>query len=102
MERYTDGGAMRSAAVALGVVLCAATFSGEGRSVTFDQMVDFSSFNNFQVRDARISSSRPELSNQLFAKQVGDAVRTTLVAKGLSEASDHPDLVVGSSITGVD
>jgi hypothetical protein len=95
-------GLMRAAAVTIGVMLGAAILSADDRSITFDKNVDFLTFKSFAVHDVKIVSSRPELSNSLFATQIGDAIRKGLTAKGLTETSDRPDLFVDSSVTGVD
>jgi hypothetical protein len=88
--------------LALGVLVCAVTLLADDRSITFDKNVEFSTFKTFAVHDVRVSSSRPELSNALFATQVGEAIRTVLTAKGLTETPDRADLLVDSSVTGVD
>jgi hypothetical protein len=93
---------MRAAAVTLGIVLCAVVLGADDRSITFDKNVDFSTFKTFEVRTTRITSSRPELSNPLFGTQVGDAIRKVMTAKGLRETTDRPDLLVDSSVTGLD
>jgi hypothetical protein len=52
-------------------------------------MKDFAPLKTFTVRDARVTSSRPELGNALFAMQVHDAIRDALAAKGLKGTIDH-------------
>ena len=54
------------------------------------------------IRDARVVSSRPELSHQLFAKDLVEAIRAELTAKRLTETADRPDVIVDCSVTGVD
>jgi hypothetical protein len=91
-----------SAVSAVGVALCVATLAADDRSVTSEKGVDFSKFKTFLVRETTVKSSRPELSNPLFASQIGDAVRVALKAKGLTESTAAADLVIQTSVTGID
>ena len=76
--------------------------SADDRSVTFDRNTEFASLKTFAVRDVRVTSSRPELDNALFAMQVHDAIRDALTAKGLMETATRPQLVAESTVTGID
>lgn len=93
---------MRVTAVVVGVALGSALLLADDRSVTFDRRVDFSTFKTFMLHETKVTSSRPELNNTLFVKQIGEAIRVELTAKGLKETTDTADIVVDSSITGVD
>lgn len=93
---------MRVTAVSVGLILWSVLLRADDRSVSFDSHADFSTFKTFTMHEAKITSSRPELSNPLFVKQIGDAVRAELIAKGLKETTDRPDIVVDCSIAGVD
>ena len=95
-------GVVRASAVALGITLAVATLAADDRSVTFEKGVDFSKFKTFLIRETTVASSRPELNNPLFGSAIGDAIRVTLKAKGLIERRDTADLVVQSSVTGID
>ena len=65
---------MRALALPVALVLSSALLVADDRSVTFDHSVDFAALKTFTVRDTQVSSSRPELSNPLFAKHVVDKV----------------------------
>lgn len=94
---------MRMTRLTIAMLLAGATVtSADDRNVTFDKGVDFSTLKTFAVHDVRVTSSRPELNNALFAMQVRDAIREALAAKGMTEAADRPHLVVDSTVTGVD
>jgi hypothetical protein len=93
---------MRMTGLAIGVLLSVVTLRADDRSITFDKNVAFSTFKTFAVHDVRVTSSRPEISNALFATQVGEAIRHALTTKGLTETPDNPDLVVDSTVVGVD
>jgi uncharacterized protein DUF4136 len=88
--------------VMVAVLMSAVELAADDRSVTFDKGTDFAPLKTFTVRDVRVTSSRPELGNALFAMQVHDAIRDALAAKGLKETSTGPQLVVESSVTGID
>ena len=93
---------MRVTALSVGLILWSVLLLADDRSVTFDSHADFSTFKTFTVHEAKVTSSRPELSNPLFVKQIGDAIRAELTAKGLTETADRPDIIADCSITGVD
>jgi len=93
---------MRCLALALGVMVGSALLLADDRSVTFDPKVDFATVKTFSIHPVTVNSSRPELSNALFARQIEDVVRDQLVARGLKESTDHPDVVVDASVVGVD
>ncbi len=87
-----------SVVVLLGPVLAAA----DNLSVDFDPRADFSAFRTFAMRDAKVSSPRPELDNRLFVKMLSTRIRTSLAARGLREVMDGPDLLVDFTVTGED
>lgn len=93
---------MRRILTASVMLLSAAALRADDRSVTFDKTLDFATVKTFAIHETKVTSSRPELSNALFARQIGDAVRQALVTKGLKEKSDHPDVVVETDVTGID
>jgi hypothetical protein len=93
---------MRTGAMIIGVVLFAAVLVADDRSITFDKAIDFSTFKTFSVHETKVTSSRPELNNTLFESQISEVVRNALRAKGLTEVTDHPDLVVECRVTGQD
>jgi len=93
---------MRSTMLVMAMLLAVVELAADDRSVTFDKGTDFALLTTFLVRDVRVTSSRPELDNALFAMQVHDAIRDALTAKGLKETATRPQLVVDSTVTGMD
>lgn len=93
---------MRTTVLALAVMMSAVALQADDRSVTFDKSVDFAAIRTFSMRETKVISPQPELSNTLFASQIGNAIRKTLVAKGLTENADLPDVTVESTVTGID
>ena len=77
---------MRLAIVAIAVVSSVVALVADDRSITFDKAFDFSTLKTFAVSETKVSSSRPELSNPLVARQVGPS--GGLVAKGVTENVD--------------
>src|SRR5262245_49086656 len=75
----------------------------DDHSVIFDEDVDFSTFKTMTVRDATVTSDRPELTFPAVSKTLTDAIRSALTAKGLKAAATDPaDLEVICRVTGVD
>ena len=93
---------MRASTLAVGLLLLSTAARADDHSINFDKHVDFSAFKTFAVRDTKITSGSPELNNPLFGKQVAEAARVALKSKGLVETSDHPDLFVDCTVTGLD
>src|SRR5262245_6056475 len=93
---------MRSTMLVMAMLIAVVELAADDRSVTFDKGTDFAPLTTFLVRDVRVTSSRPELDNALFAMQVHDAIRDALTAKGLKETATRPQLVVDSTVTGMD
>ena len=89
----TAGGVPTPAAVEL---------AADELSVTVDPKANFALFKTFAFRDRKIDSDRPELDNRLFIKKLESTVRTSLLAKGLTEAGSGPDLLVDLILTGED
>ena len=90
---------MRAKVLIIAVLFFAVTLSADDRTVLFDKGVDFSALKTFAVHDLKIDSIRPEIKNTLVAAQVTDAIRQVLTAKGLKEATDHPDFFIDASVT---
>jgi len=88
------------AALSLVVLFGAVRIFADDHSVDFDSRTDFAALKTFAVHDATIGSPRPELDNRLFVKKLGDVIRSGLVAKGLSESADRPDVLVDCTLTG--
>lgn len=103
MVRRDKESSMRMTRLTIAMLLAgAAVTRADDRSITFDKSVDFSTLKTFAVHDVRVTSSRPELDNALFAMQIRDGIRAALSAKGLSETAARPQLVVESTVTGID
>ena len=88
--------------VALVLVLASAVLLADDHSVIFDEDVDFSIFKTFTMRPVRITSGRPELNFPAVAKTIDDAIRASLLSRGLKAADSGADLVVECQVTGVD
>jgi len=63
--------------------------------VVSDNKTDFSTLKTFSIREGRATTTRPELNNRLIFKKVEDAIRVQLSTKGLTEAQNQADVVVG-------
>jgi len=81
------------------VVLTVAVVADES-SVQSDPKADFSALRTFAFRAQQVASRREELDNPLFLKKLTAAIRASLIAKGLTERSDRPDVVVDFTVTG--
>ena len=64
------------------------------KDTDFDPSTDFAKFKTFQIRQGQIETKAPELNSPLTRKKIEDSIRTQLVAKGLREVQNRPDLVV--------
>lgn len=82
------------------LMVCVAVIVADESSVQFDEKTSFSVLRTFFVRAQQIESRRVELDNPLFLKMLTTAIRRSLVAKGLVETRDRPDLVVDFTVTG--
>ena len=74
--------------------------SADDSSVVSDPMTDFSQLRTFSFRAQQVESRRPELDNPLFLKSVAAAIRTALIARGLTASTNRPDLLVDFTIVG--
>ena len=71
-------------------------------SVQADPTTDFSVLRTFSFRVQQVQSRREELDNPLFLKKLAAAIRGGLIARGLTETRDRPDVLVDFTITGED
>ena len=92
----------RLAALWVGLFLCSAGIAADQFNVHFDPKTDFSAFRTFAMRDGTVTSLRPELDNPLFVKKLRTTIRAALIARGLKETTDRPDLLVDYTVTGED
>jgi hypothetical protein len=67
--------------------------------VEADSKTDFATFETFTVREGQVTSQRPEFRNKHALNEIRSAIRADLLAKGLKETSDRPDLIVTFSVT---
>jgi len=79
-----------------GVVLA----QGNQMNVVSDPRAKVGDFKTFSIGKGTVESVRFELNNRLFIKMIGDAIHDALVAKGLKETADKPDLVATFDIAG--
>jgi hypothetical protein len=84
----------------VGAATVSLPLAADEMSVQMDPKADFSKFNTFAMRNARIETPRPELANTLFEKKLRNTIRDGLVARGLKEAASRPDLNVDFAISG--
>jgi hypothetical protein len=84
------------------LLLTSALARSDDHNVDLDKSVDFSKLKSFTIRPGKIDSSRQELNNAIVLEKITDAVRTTLLSKGLTEVSDQPDVIVEFTAIGVD
>ena len=93
---------MRVAILSVALMLCSALFLADDHNVDFDKATDFSKFKSFTIREGKINSGRPQLNNSLVIRKIGDAIRTALTSRGLTETSTKPDVIVEFSGSGLE
>ena len=94
---------MRIATFLVMCVLCSAiAFADDESNINVDATFDFSKVATFAIRPGRIDSQKPELNNRLFLQKIDAAIRAAVVAKGLKEVVDRPDVVVSFSVASMD
>jgi hypothetical protein len=94
---------MRIATLLVAYVLCSSVaFAGDESSINVDATFDFSKVATFAIRPGRINSQKPELNNRLFLQKIDAAIRAAVVAKGLKEVADRPDVFVDFSVASMD
>jgi len=85
--------------IAISSLLFASMLSlADTHHIETDKKVDFSTFKTFAVREGRVSSRNAEINNKLTLKAIEDSIRATLIAGGLKEAADRPNLIVSFSL----
>lgn len=98
---------MRILAVVIIVLFSSMRVIADEHSVNFDAGRDFSKLKTFTFRLTRCDSTLPELNNPLYMRNLGDVIRTALLAKGMKEVATGADLVVdyrydGLGLSGTD
>ena len=68
--------------------------------VDFDHQADFSAVRTFALRGMSIRIDRPEVNSQLVQDRVNASLRAALLARGLEEAVDDPDVIVDWTLSG--
>jgi hypothetical protein len=89
---------MRKPTLVAVLTLLAPVLLADTHRVEVADKADFSAFKTFIVRDGHATSRRAEINSQVLLTKIQDAIRTGLVAKGLKETQDHPDLIVTFSL----
>ena len=64
------------------------------KEIDSDPQANFLNFKTFTIRQGQIEAKSPELNSPLVRKKIEDSIRSQLVAKGMSEVQNRPDLVV--------
>jgi hypothetical protein len=83
-------------------LLASVVLLADDRTIDYDPNTDFSKVKTFALREGRIDSPKPELNNRLFGLKLTEAIRSELLAKGLKESRESPDVFIDFSITGRD
>jgi hypothetical protein len=91
---------VRAVSLSIIAILAAVLLFADDRTVDFDRHLDFSTLKTFALREGKVDSPSPELNNSLLSKRIGDAIRSELIAKGLKETVNNPDVIVDYSISG--
>lgn len=72
--------------------------------ISFDPDTDFKALRTFTIGEGRTTSRffQPEIDNRLFLQRMQGSIRAALVARGLKETTDRPDLAVTFHVTNAD
>jgi len=84
-------------ALAVAVVLAPALVLAQ-QHIVLDVETDFATLKTFAIREGRATTSRPEIDNDLIFRKVADAIRKSLVAKGMTESATRADVTVGFTL----
>jgi hypothetical protein len=76
------------------------TLIADESTVQSNPKTNFAVLRTFSFRAQQVDSRREELDNPLFLKKLAESIRQTLIAKGLTEATNRPDLLVDFIVTG--
>jgi hypothetical protein len=80
--------------LALVLLLISMPLRADEKDTDFDPSTDFLKFKTFTIRQGQIQAKAPELNSTLVQKKIEEAIRTQLMAKGLTQAERRADLVV--------
>jgi len=84
------------------LLLVSAPRRADDHNVDLDKSTDFSKLKSFMIQPGKIDSSRQELNNAIVLGKIADAIRATLLSKGLMEVGARPDVTVEFTASGVD
>ena len=97
---FLIGAAKRFALCLVGAAfLLSPWLAAEDHVIDFDHHADFAQFKTFAIHQGLVNSPRPELNNRLFVQMMTDAVGDRLSARGLTQATTSPDLLVEFTVT---
>ena len=93
---------MKTTVLLAALLLTSALARADDHNVDLDKSTDFSKLKSFMIQPGKIDSSRQELNNAIVLGKITDAIRTTLLSKGLMEVAARPDVTVEFTASGVD
>jgi len=86
---------MRVAAVAaLTLLFVSVPLRADQKDTDFDPQTNFLKYKTFTFRQGQIEAKSPELNSPLVRKKIEDSIRSQLMAKGMTEVQNRPDVVV--------
>ena len=98
----TGGGFLKTTVLLATLLLTSALARADDHNVDFDKTTDFSKVKTFMIRPGKIDSSRQELNNAIVLEKITDAIRTSLLSRGLMEDAGRPDVTVEFTASGLD
>src|SRR5262245_46490085 len=96
------GGFLKNTGLLAGLLLTPGLARATDNNVIIDKSTDFSKLKSFTIQPGKIDSSRQELNNAIVLGKITDAIRMTLLSKGLMEVTARPDVAVEFTASGVD
>jgi hypothetical protein len=90
---------MSTALALAALTLLSPLLLAQNHYVESDSKTDFATLKTFMVREGQVTSQRPEFRNKHALNEIQSAIRADLLAKGLKEISDRPDLIVTFRVT---
>jgi hypothetical protein len=96
------GGILKATVLLAALLLTSSLAQADDHNVDFDKNVDFSKLKSFVIQPGKIDSARQELNNAIVLEKITDAVRTSLLSKGLIADAAHPDVIIEFTASGVD
>jgi Domain of unknown function (DUF4136) len=93
---------LKTTVLLVALLLVSAPGRADDHNVDLDKSTDFSKLKSFMIQPGKIDSSRQELNNAIVLGKIAEAIRTTLLSKGLIEVAARPDVAVEFTAIGVD